>query len=114
MTEKNIIKAVEKNTGYDHETVEKIFTNIFKVIGDSIMKEKNVQIKDFGSFHLKHLHRRVIGTHYMTGEEAESPEHYKINFMAYADLKRRAQRKLMRQLKKMAEQEKMEYEEETQ
>ena len=47
MTEKNIIKAVEKNTGYDHETVEKIFTNIFKVIGDSIMKEKNVQIKDF-------------------------------------------------------------------
>ena len=48
----------------------------------------------------------------MTGEEAESPEHYKINFMAYADLKRRAQRKLMRQLKKMAEQEKMEYEEE--
>ena len=114
MTEKNIITAVAKNTGYDHDTVETIFTNIFKVIGDSIMKEKKVQIKDFGSFHLKHLQRRVIGTHYMSGEEAVAPEHYKINFLAYADLKRRAQRKLIRQLKKMAEEEKMYYEEDEQ
>ena len=111
MTEKDIIKRVAKDTGYAEEFIEPIFTDIFKVISDSVMKVKNVQIRNFGSFHLKHMNRRVIGTHYMSGEEAVSPEHYKINFLAYSDLKRRAQRKLLREQRKAAEAEKMEIEE---
>ena len=112
MTEKDIIKKVVNDTGVEKEIVEPVFNDIFKVIGDSVMKEKNVQIKNFGSFHLKHLGRRVVGVHYMTGEEATSPEHFKVTFLAYSDLKRRAERKLIRQQKKQAEKEKQEINEE--
>lgn len=103
MTEKNIINKVSKDTGYSPEVVEPILTDIFKVISDSVMTEKIVQIRGFGSFHLKHLGRRVMAKHYMSGEEAVTPEHYKINFLAYADLKRRAERKLQRKKKKEEE-----------
>ena len=103
MTEKHIIQRVAKDTGYDEKIVETIVEYTFKALSDAIMRTKIVQIRNFGSFHLKHLRRRVIGTHYMSGEEAVSPEHYKINFMAYADLKRRAERKMIRDQKRAAE-----------
>lgn len=110
MTEKNIVLKVAKNTGYPPEEVLDIFTDIFKVISDGVMKDRSVQIRNFGTFNLKCLGRRVINYHYITGEPAVATEHYKINFVAFADLRRRAQRKRQRDINKQLKKEQMEME----
>lgn len=98
-----LIKDISKRCEMPEEEVDKIFTTTFEVIKDRIMDGYTVQIEDFGNFKLKHLKRRAIGMHYVSGRPAVSEEHLKIEFLAYSDLKRRAQRKLMRQKKKEEE-----------
>lgn len=100
--DKDQIKKVAAATGCTKEQVDEIYRAIFKVIGDYVMKGKTVQVKDFGTFRLKHLHRRAMEVQDIVNWEKVSPEHFKITFMANADLRRRADRKLLRQKKKEA------------
>lgn len=93
-----LINAISKNTGYAEEAIAQIFKETFRVINDKIMDGKTVQVEDFGSFRLKHLGRRVK-IYYPGFPELNSvsEEHLKITFMAYADVRRRADRKLQKQ-----------------
>lgn len=94
------IKKVAAETGCSIEQVDAIYRSIFKVIGDYVMKGKTVQVKDFGTFRLKHLGRRAMAVQDIVTWEKVSPEHFKVTFMSCADLRRRADRKLLRQQKK--------------
>ena len=101
--DRHFIKKAAAEAGVDIEKTEIIFRSIFKQISDEVMKGKTVQIGEFGSFKLKHLGRRVSVNVFDPQYEAVSKEHLKISFTAYADLNRRAERKLIRQKKKEEE-----------
>ena len=101
---KMTVKAVAKDVGMSEESVSKVYDSLFKIMGKKIMEGYTVQVEEFGSFKLKHLGRRVQPHHALNPDhEVFSEEHLKIHFMAFADLRRRAERKLMRQKKKEEE-----------
>ena len=64
------------------------------------MKGRTVQVENFGTFRLKHLGRRVKSLDMINNPDdyGVSEEHYKVTFLAYADLRRRAQRRLKREI----------------
>lgn len=98
-----LVKDIVKRCDVPEDVVDKVFTTTFEVIKDRIMDGYTVQVENFGNFKLKHLKRRAIGMHYVSGRPAVSEEHLKIEFLAYVDLQRRAKRKLLRQKRKEEE-----------
>lgn len=102
MTEKRIIQRTAKATNVDLKTCEVVIHQFFIELKKSIMTAETVQITDFGKFQLKRLGARVQRKNFVSGRPSISDEHIKISFLAYADLNRRAQRRLKNKLRKEA------------
>lgn len=103
--EKKMIPDLARILGMDTATVTEVYEKTFWLINKKIMEGKTVQIPEFGTFRLKHLGRRVSNYNAILfpDEYKISEEHFKIHFMACADMRRRADRKLKRQKKKAEE-----------
>lgn len=99
-----IVAHLAKTTGIDSETCKKLFDTTFWIINKKIMEGKTVRIADFGTFRLKHLGKRMrcYDAILFPNDYQISEEHFKVSFMACADVKRRAQR-LMNKHKRKAE-----------
>lgn len=97
---KRLYTAISKESGIDEDTVKKVFAATFDAITENVMKGRTVQVENFGTFRLKHLGRRVKSLDMINNPDdyGVSEEHYKVTFLAYADLRRRAQRRLKREI----------------
>ena len=100
-----IVAHLAQTTGIDSETCRKIFETTFWIINKKIMEGKTVQVADFGTFRLKHMEKRMscYDKILFPNEYQISEEHYKVSFLAYEDVKRRAQRLLNKKKKKAEE-----------
>ena len=54
MTKADIVNEISKNTGIEKITVQKTVEAFMEVVKDSLTKEKNVYLRGFGSFKVKH------------------------------------------------------------
>lgn len=87
-TYKELVARVSRSTGYPTEQCKAILDNAFNTILVHVTLGKSVEVKDFGIFKMKHMGRRTISQHYVSGEEAISPEHMKLSFKEAAHIKR--------------------------
>ncbi len=53
MTKADIVNEISKNTGIEKITVQKAVESFMESIKDSLVKEKNVYLRGFGSFIVK-------------------------------------------------------------
>ena len=53
MTKADIVNEVSKNTGIEKVTVQKTVEAFMETVKDSIVKDKNVYLRGFGSFIVK-------------------------------------------------------------
>lgn len=53
MTKADIVNEISKNTGIEKITVQKAVEALMESIKDSLVKEKNVYLRGFGSFIVK-------------------------------------------------------------
>jgi DNA-binding protein HU-beta len=53
MTKADIVNEISKNTGIEKITVQKTVESFMESIKDSLVKEKNVYLRGFGSFIVK-------------------------------------------------------------
>jgi DNA-binding protein HU-beta len=53
MTKADIVNEVSKNTGIEKVTVQKAVEAFMETVKDSIVKDKNVYLRGFGSFIVK-------------------------------------------------------------
>lgn len=53
MTKADIVNEVSKNTGIEKITVQRAVESFMESIKDSLMKDKNVYLRGFGSFIVK-------------------------------------------------------------
>ncbi|MBN1113405.1 MAG: integration host factor subunit beta [Bacteroidales bacterium] len=53
MTKADIVNEVSKNTGIEKVTVQRAVESFMESIKDSLMKDKNVYLRGFGSFIVK-------------------------------------------------------------
>jgi DNA-binding protein HU-beta len=53
MTKADIVNEVSKNTGIEKVTVQKAVEAFMETVKDSIVKDKNVYLRGFGSFIIK-------------------------------------------------------------
>ncbi len=50
MTKNDIIYEIAKETGFDKVTVQRIVETLMSTVKDSLVKDKNVYLRGFGSF----------------------------------------------------------------
>ena len=86
---KKLLAKTGKLSGVDVSVVEPVCAALIEAIIQEAMKGHTVQIENFGMFRLKFLHKRVMQTHPVSGEEAVSEEHIKLSFKEYTPLKQR-------------------------
>ena len=53
MTKADIVNEISKNTGIEKVTVQKTVEAFMETVKDSLVKEKNVYLRGFGSFIVK-------------------------------------------------------------
>ena len=53
MTKADIVNEISKNTGIEKITVQKTVEALMETIKDSLIKDKNVYLRGFGSFIVK-------------------------------------------------------------
>lgn len=53
MTKADIVNEISKSTGIEKVTVQKTVEAFMEVIKDSLVKEKNIYLRGFGSFIIK-------------------------------------------------------------
>lgn len=85
---KDLIDRVSRSTGFPKEQVKAIVDNAAETVLVHATLGKNVMIDNFGIFKMKHLGKRSIEQHYISGERAIAPEHMKLSFKEAAYVKR--------------------------
>lgn len=85
---KDLINRISRSTGFPKEQVKAIVDNAAETVIVHATLGKNVMIDNFGVFKMKHLGKRSIERHYISGEKAISPEHMKLSFTESACVKR--------------------------
>ncbi len=53
MTKANIVNEISKNTGIEKRTVQEIIEAFMETVRNSLVKDKNVYLRGFGSFIVK-------------------------------------------------------------
>ena len=53
MTKANIVNEISKNTGIEKRTVQEIIEAFMEAVKNSLVKDKNVYLRGFGSFIVK-------------------------------------------------------------
>lgn len=105
-----IVGDVSRKTGVDSRTVEAVMDACFNDIYDKVTKGMTVQVTGFGTFRLKHMGQRVQIQDIRFPELTKvSPEHFKISFMACADLRRRTERQTKKILERKRRHERDDY-----
>lgn len=85
---KDLIDRVSRSTGFPQEQVKAIIDNAVDAVLVHTTLGKSVEIENFGIFKMKHMNKRTIAQHYISGEEAIAPEHMKLSFNESAYIKR--------------------------
>lgn len=85
---KDLIDRVSRSTGFPQEQVKAIIDNAVDAVLVHTTLGKSVEIENFGIFKMKHMNKRTIAQHYISGEKAIAPEHMKLSFKESAYIKR--------------------------
>ena len=88
MVKSEIIKQLhKKHPTLKRTQIESIFDIMFDTISDSLVKEKPVEVRDFGRFSLKTIKARHNARNPRTGEIIYIPEKKKVSFKMSKHLK---------------------------
>ena len=75
MTKSDVVKEIAKETGIDKVTVQRIVETLMDTVKKSLIKDKNVYLRGFGSFIVKKRARK-IARNISTNTSIIVPEHY--------------------------------------
>ena len=75
MTKSDVVNEIAKETGIDRVTVQSIVETLMDTVKESLMKDKNVYLRGFGSFIVKKRARK-IARNISTNTSIIVPEHY--------------------------------------
>ena len=93
MVKSKIIKQLKKkHPVLKLSQVENIFNIMFDTISDSLVKEKPVELRDFGIFSVKTIKARHNARNPKTGEIIYVPEKKKVSFKMSKHLKQETNR----------------------
>lgn len=83
-----LIARIAQHTRLPKGEIRQILDAIFREIGSSLAKKREVNLYGFGTFGLRHYSRRMI-VNPQTGETFLQPERYAPSFRSSTTLKRR-------------------------
>ena len=86
MTKKDIVLKITDQTGIKQVDVKKIVQKTFDVIIDSLMKNENVELRNFGVFKIKERRAR-FGRNPRTGESVPVPPRKVVIFKPGLEMK---------------------------
>ena len=75
MTKSDIVAVIAKETGIDKETVQRIVETLKGTVKESLIKDKNVYLRGFGSFIVKKRARKTA-RNISANSTLIVPEHY--------------------------------------
>ncbi len=75
MTKSDIISVIARETGIDKETVQRVVETLMGTVKESLMKDKNVYLRGFGSFIVKKRAQKTA-RNISTNTSIIVPEHY--------------------------------------
>ncbi len=75
MTKSDIITAIVRETGIDKETVQRVVETLMGTVKESLIKNKNVYLRDFGSFIVKKRAQKTA-RNISANSTLIVPEHY--------------------------------------
>ena len=88
MVKSEIIKQLhKKHPSLKRSQIEAIFNTMFDSISDSLIKEKPVELRDFGRFSIKTIKAKYNARNPKTGEIIYVPEKKKVSFKMSKHLK---------------------------
>ena len=88
MVKSQIIKQLyKKYPALKHSQIDAIFDIMFNTISDSLVKEKPVELRDFGRFSIKTIKAKYNARNPKTGEIIYVPEKKKVSFKMSKHLK---------------------------
>ena len=88
MVKSEIIKQLhKKHPVLKRSQIEAIFDIMFKTISDGLIKEKPVELRDFGRFSVKTIKAKYNARNPKTGEIIYVPEKKKVSFKMSKHLK---------------------------
>jgi DNA-binding protein HU-beta len=87
MLKKDLIDAVAVNTKNTRKDVTPVVDEVFNVILETLAKDEDVKIIDFGNFKVKHRAKRV-GVHPLNHEKIDIPAKNVVDFIASGNMKK--------------------------
>ncbi len=72
VSKKDIVKNIRSSVGTTHHNIQEISDNIIEIISYDLIKNKKVNIKNFGSFNIIYKNQRQ-------GRNPKTKERYKIS-----------------------------------
>ncbi len=75
MRKSDIVAVIAKETGIDNVTVQRIVETLMGTVKESLMKDKNVYLRGFGSFIVKKRAQKTA-RNISTNSTLIVPEHY--------------------------------------
>ena len=88
MVKSEIIKQLhKKHTALKRSQIKTIFDIMFDTISNSLIKEKSVELRDFGRFSIKMIKAKYNARNPKTGETIYIPEKKKVSFKMSKHLK---------------------------
>ena len=95
MVKSEIIKQLhKKHPSLKRPQIEAIFDVVFDSITDSLIKEKAVELRNFGRFSLKNIKSKYNARNPKTGEIIYIPEKKKVSFKMSKHLKQEINKNL--------------------
>ena len=95
MVKSEIIKQLhQKHPSLKLSQIKTIFNIMFDTISDSLIKEKPVELRDFGRFSVKTIKAKYNARNPKTGEIIYVPEKKKVSFKMSKHLKQEINKKI--------------------
>ena len=86
MNRKELVTEIASRSQLTQKDVDKVLTNFFDIVGDTLAKQEKVQLVGFGSFEVRERQARM-GKNPKTGEIVEIPAGKTPSFKAGKQLK---------------------------
>ena len=91
MTKKDIVRTISEEVGLTQQQTKKIVQKTFDAIIDSLVKERRIELRNFGVFEVKHRAARKARNP-RTGNQVEVPEKCVVTFKPGKEMEAKVKR----------------------
>lgn len=91
MTKKDIVRTISEEVGLTQQQTKEIVQKTFNAIVDSLVRERRIELRNFGVFEVKQRAARKARNP-RTGRQVEVPEKYVVTFKPGKQMEARVMR----------------------